>query len=327
MKDVMIVDSFKHDILHRLRLIIVYKEIGVRKSRLGFASAFYLMSIAWMSLPASAAIIGDPSVDPGWTAIGSSTDSNLYVDGTGAFQATIYTTAFNLSAGSPLISTTGGFDWNAGDVIVGVGGVMVQTADLTYGGDADEFGVSHTGSTSARIVVKYGSSGATWTAPGTGSLANGGVGSIILGTPSYDFYPADSGTLIVPDSSPLEQSTVNTTTPISGLVGRVVTNWTGASGSMTLNGYESFMDLTLLQAQYPSATAALGNPFVMDLQRGTGAYQDSLGALPSSVPEPNLAAFGVFFALAALSRRRITSQSTQSPHRGRRANLCTPSLP
>jgi hypothetical protein len=273
--------------------------------RSGPCNATALASLAVIvggAVPTMADVItGNPAADSGWTAEGMSASLGNYIDGAGAFNATIYSTAFVLGASSPLVSTLNGLDWNAGDTIVGVGGVFGgANSDLTYSGGADEHSVSHAGATSARIVIKYGSATALWTAPGAGSLANGGVGSVLLGTYPYDFYPADAGTLIVPADSPQEQTGPSSTSPISGDMGRVITDWSGGAEV----GFESFLDLTLLDAQVPSNGVSLGNKFVLDLQRGTGNYQDSLGTLPTSVPEP--AAFSVLCigGLALMRRRR-----------------------
>jgi len=269
-----------------------------------------LLGVGGLGVPCHASITGDPSTDS-WILEGSSSSGGNYDDGAGNYNVNIYTTTFTLGGSSPLVSTLGGFDWNAGDVIVGVGGVFNgANSDLTYGGGADENGVSHTGATSTRIVIKYGSSGATWTpgsastsSPGYASLANGGAGSVLLGTYAYDFYPADSGTLIVPADSPEEQTGASTTATINGDVGRVITDW--YSGSEV--GFESFLDLTLLDAQYPSTKVAPGNAFVIDLQDGSGAFQDSQATLTTAVPEPGTPALLVVTAgifLAARSRFR-----------------------
>jgi PEP-CTERM motif len=270
----------------------------------GTAVASLAVVLAGAVSGSAAVITGDPGVDSGWTAGGMSASAGTYVDGAGNYNVQIYSTAFILGASSPLISTLGGFDWNAGDTIVGVGGVYGgANTDLTYSGGADENGVSHTGATSTRIVIKYGTATNTWTAPGSGTLANGGVGSVLLGTYPYDFYPADAGTLIVPADSPEEQTGAGSSAfvTISGDVGRVITDW--SSGAEI--GFESFMDLTLLEAKYPTTEVALGNKFDLDLQRGTGNPQDSLGTLPSSVPEPaSLSLLGIGAGSLMLRRRR-----------------------
>jgi hypothetical protein len=254
---------------------------------------------------------GNPSTDGGWTAEGMSASAGVYNFGSGNYNATVYSTAFTLAPGSTLLSTLDGYDWNIGDTIVGVGGVFSgANSDLTYSGGADEHGVTHADSTSTRIVVKYGTSAATWTAPapsssspGYGSQANGGVGSVLLGTFPYDFYPADSNTLVVPSDTPLLQTGPSSTSTITGDVGRVITSWNGTNAMV---GFESFLDLTLLTNSYPAEEVALGNDFILDLQRGTSGtlYQDSLGTLPTAVPEPSTSMLVVVGLLGAWSIRR-----------------------
>jgi hypothetical protein len=251
-----------------------------------------------------AQITGDPITDS-WTADGvSSGPALLYqTETSGSYSANIYTTAFTLGAGSSLLGTLGtASGWNLNDTIVGVGGVFNVSSDLTYSGGADQNNVTHARSTSTRIVVKFGTSSPSWV-PGSAtgaSLASGGVGSILLGTYAYDFYPANSGTFITPSDSPEEQTGLNSSdfVSINGEVGQIISYWSG--GQMI--GFESFMDLTLLDSLYPTANVALGNDFVLDLQRGSGDVQDSLGKLPSgvlAVPEPGtfaLAASGLILA-------------------------------
>jgi hypothetical protein len=273
--------------------------------------AWLILSLASAGAAFAQTPTGNPSTDGGWTAEGMSASAGVYNFGTGSFNAQIYATAFTLAPSSTLISSLGGYNWNVGDTIVGVGGVFTGVnADLTYSGGADEYGNTHADSTSTRIVVKYGTSTATWAAPapnstGTayGSQANGGVGSVLLGTYPYDFYPANSNTLVATGDSPLLQTGPASTSSITGVVGRVITSWNGTNAMV---GFESFLDLTLLDATYPSNNVALGDEFILDLQRGTSTtlYQDSLGTLPSVVPEPSTIVLVGVGLLSALSIRR-----------------------
>jgi hypothetical protein len=260
----------------------------------------------------AALITGNPATDPGWTSQGLSTASTNLVQQTtasGNYSATVYSTAFILNASSSLVNSLGSSSWNVGDTIVGIGGVFTSAAtnsDLTYSGGADEHGVSHAGATSTRIVAKYGTSTATWTTPGDGSLLSGGVGSVLLGTFASDFYPANSGQLIVPADAPQEQTgpaAANITT-ISGDLGRVITSWTGTSSTDTMIGFESFLDLTQLNISDPSNRVALGDHLELDLQRSTNDFQDSLATLPSSVPEPTSFALILLGAAGVSFRRR-----------------------
>ena len=255
-----------------------------------------IMGIANFANPCSATLItGNPFADA-WTYVGNSASpGNFNTQSGGAiYSADIYTTLFPLTA-SPLAAATG---WGLGDTIVGVGGVFTVTGNttLTYDGAG--------GATDTRIVVKYGSPTATWQpnspnpgSPGYGSLANGGVGSVLLGTFAYTFSPAFSGQFAVPNDSP-EVQLSGSTASINPSVGRDITSWTGN----TLTGFETFLDLTLLKAQVPNSNVLPGNKFILDLQDDRAEFQDSQATLPT--PEPtSTALLGFGCLLLALNRR------------------------
>lgn len=287
-----------------------------------------LLTILVLTLAGAArasTVTGNPSTDGGWTAQGNSLDKGIYSDGAGMYSVTISNTAFVLDPSSPLISSAGGFNWSAGDTIVGIGGNFVSTtaaaggwtsyaagsipvnSDLTYDGTG-----TLAGATSTRIVAKYASPTTTWktstVAPksgnGVASLGGAGNGAILLGTNPYDFSPADSGTLIPPTDSPLEQ-TPSGQIAISPYFGRVITEWSGS----TLVAFESYLDLTLLQNTLASSanptTVVLGDAVDLDLQRGTGDVTDAITTLPNAVPEPTSLSVLGFAGLLVGRRRRI----------------------
>jgi hypothetical protein len=225
---------------------------------------------------------GNPATDAGWASEGLSTASGTLLFATGNFSVNLYTTAFTLASGSPLAGTVGGasgLTWNVGDTIVGVGGVFTPTGNSSVGA-------------SLRYVVKYGTSAETWSAgsAANASLSLGGNGSVLLGTGLVNFTPT-SGFLPTSDA-PTEELTASGQVGLTGNagdLGQVITSW---SSGGALTGFESFMDLTLLASQVPSANVALGDHFILDLQEGTGVLQDSLGTLPTSLtpaPEPTSA--------------------------------------
>ncbi len=240
-------------------------------------------------------ITGNPLSDA-WTYIGNSASPGNFNNQSGGaiYSADIYTTLFPLTLSTLSAATS----WSLGDIIVGVGGVFTATGNttLTYDGAG--------GSTSTRIVVKYGSPTATWqpnspipASPGYGSLAHGEAGSVLLGTFAYTFSPAFSGQFAVPNDSP-ELQLSGSVAPIDPSVGRDITEWTGG----TLTGFETFLNLTLLSAQVPASNVQPGAKFILDLQNNHSEYQDSQGTL--ATPEPASAALLALGTLLLTSRRR-----------------------
>jgi hypothetical protein len=250
-------------------------------------------------------ITGNPTADAGWNFNYLSTDTGhimLNAGNSATYSANIYTTAFSLASGSSLLGTLGvSSGWHTGDTIIGVGGVFtpLNNSSLTYSGS--------TGNANLHLVIKYGAPTATWNAPGVGfaangagSLTNGGAGAILLASQSGTIGPTTG--ITAPINAPTlfdgtGQSTVN------GLAvsGQVLTSWSGSS----LNGFETFLDLNVLQSLGVGANVALGDDFVVDFQQGTGAFQDSLGVLPSSiasVPEPTMLVTGTLLLAPFASR-------------------------
>lgn len=123
----------------------------------------------------ASSVSGDPLAD-GWVFGGNSLALGNYVRGDGVFDYGLYTSAFSLSSGSNLV----GSGWQAGDSILGIGGVITPGAanpNLTQ---------------SVRLVAKFGTSPSAWQAStitptggnGLGSFSGGagGDGAILLGT-------------------------------------------------------------------------------------------------------------------------------------------------
>src|ERR1700728_1749308 len=146
-------------------------RIGLRnKIVFAAASCAGVIGLALASPVSATVITGNPTVDSGWTLVGNTLQDGNYADQAGMYDANMYSTAFVLDPTSPLISTLNGEDWNTGDTIVGVGGFFVTTtavqngwtgtystapnSNLTYDGTAAN--TAGVGSTSTRIVVKYG---------------------------------------------------------------------------------------------------------------------------------------------------------------------------
>jgi hypothetical protein len=252
-------------------------------------TGLWALPIFWMAgagLGFAQIFTGDPSADALWVSDGLSSSAGNYMlnagNTSGAFSANVYSTAFALTPDSTLLGPLGITDgWTVGDTIVGVGGVFASTGngDLTYD--------NANGTVNLHLVVKYGSPSATWALAGTGaSLSLGGTGAVLLGVLQETISPTTG--LTTPSDSPLyvNSSAAQVTLPGGGDEGQVLTLWSGNK----IVGFESFLDLTVLAADEPAANVQAGDKFVLDLQQGSGALQDSLGVLPSTLqttPEPS----------------------------------------
>jgi hypothetical protein len=252
-------------------------------------------------------ITGNPTADAGWNFSYLSTDTGhfmLNANNAATFQANIYTTAFTLAAGSSLLGPLGvSSGWNAGDTIIGVGGVFtpLNNSSLTYGGG---------GNVNLHLVIKYGSPTATWNAPGVGfasgtagSLNGGGAGAFLLGSTQNTIGPT-TGITTPNDAPTLFNGSGQVGLAGAGVQGQVLTFWTGSA----MTSFETFLDLNVVQSVSPTANVALGDDFVVDFQNGSGNFQDSLGVLPTSVPEPTVLVTGALllapFASRLLGRKR-----------------------
>ena len=257
--------------------------------------AFSLLTMIGAGATFAQSFTGDPASDGSlWVSDGLSS-SALYsmqnANNSASFSANVYSTAFSLNTGSTLLGSLGTSDgWAAGDTIVGVGGVFASSGNssLTYD--------NANSTVNLHLVVKYGSPNATWNiagngppvppAGGAGSLTYGGIGAVLLGV-MQETVSSSSG-LVTPSDSPtyVNSADAQVTLPGSGIEGQVLTFWSGSA----IVGFESFMDLNVLQTQEPAANVALGDAFVLDLQQGQSSFQDSLYTLPSAlqpVPEPS----------------------------------------
>jgi len=243
----------------------------------------------------AATITGDPTADAGWTGGANSLAMGTYGSGAEQNSFNVYSTAFTLDASSPLagLAGPGVTTWQVGDTIVGVGGFVVPTNAAAGGWASYQPTVIHTvnqliSNGNQRIVVKYGTATATFAPsttspqPGNGvvSMASGGVGGVLLGT--FSIPSSSSGQFVVINDASAIQTGVATTAGIDGFEGRVMESWNAG----TLIGFESFLDLTLLQSQFPAAAVGLGDKFDVDMQDGTGNFTNAIGTLPSSLLGP-----------------------------------------
>ena len=131
--------------------------------------AILIAAVAGTSLMASeaGAITGNPLTD-GWAFQGNSLEDGVYVRGAGGWDYDVYSGSFLLELGNPLLGISA--NWQAGDVILGLGGVSKQDDNITF-----------------RSVTKFGGGGPDNAfapadpGPGVGSTASGGVGAVLTG--------------------------------------------------------------------------------------------------------------------------------------------------
>jgi hypothetical protein len=248
-----------------------------------------------VSLPAN--LTGDP-VGDGWSWQGNSLDAGTYIrstsdaTGPGDFSYGVYNNVFSLTASDAGIIGGG---WQAGDQIIGLGGVMM--GQYIY---------------SPSLVAKFGSSAAsfsassTTTAPGdgNGSFSSGmaGVGGVQVDF-NYEFdsgpgtgtgttaRPGLAGILLTPDhvlydgthqfgglmDTFCDVAFFSNACNIGSDFARVVADFTTDGGSQDiLNSFEIALDLSYLQrAGYDPLPAADGKSD-MAVQRFAGAYIDAL---------------------------------------------------
>src|SRR4051812_7943430 len=114
----------------------------------------------------AAALTGVPATD-GWSATGAtSLDNGTYIRGAGNFAFDLYATSYALDPTSSLITSTAsdtGFQWLAGDQVLGVGGVVVAGEPAAnYGwGNVSGDSINSNLTSSVRIVSKFGVSPAS----------------------------------------------------------------------------------------------------------------------------------------------------------------------
>jgi len=251
----------------------------------------------------------------GWTSGGNSLALGNYVRGNGLFDYEMYTTAFSLSGGSPLLGT----GWQAGDSVLAIGGLINQAA------------LNENLSQSVRLVAKFGTDANAFSAStfvptggnGNGSFSGGagGDGAILIGTdgptngPGH-LNPTTTGTntsIFVGPGAP--GPGVVYTMPISqrydsGSVDTSITTDIGKfvflfdSGNV-LSSWQIFLNRSLLADVLPAGEEVpdLGHRAIMTLQRSTSStlFTDSLITV---VPTPSSAALLGLAGLAAARRRR-----------------------
>jgi hypothetical protein len=128
---------------------------NVRFSRVALTVMAIALLMANTAQAVNVGFTGDPGTD-NWLEQGLSTEVGTYIRGDGNWSYKVYTASFTLTAGSPLL----GANWQVGDLILGMGGVMnPNTQDF-----------------SPRLVAKFGAADATFK-PSTTLTSGDGIGS------------------------------------------------------------------------------------------------------------------------------------------------------
>jgi len=255
----------------------------MKKVSRGMWMVYILLLGCIFTLPAMASLAtGDPEAD-GWVFGGRSLDPDIYVRGNGGFDFDIYTTAFTLSDTSNLL----GDNWQAGDAILGLGGVInARTTNLTQ---------------SVRIVSKFGTAADAWSTGSSFSGGDGGDGSVLLATYSP---AANNGLHLNPNPVNLQPSILgpgqvwgiplaqryengavvdlvasgNPVSPNTQMVGKLIYTFDEDS---ILASWQVFLNVSLLPTY--NSLPSVGDRAIQTLQRSTGDYTDGLVVV---IPEP-----------------------------------------
>ena len=258
------------------------------------------------STAAASTITGNPALD-GWEFQGNSLDAGVFVRGNGGWNYDVYTQEFILAAGNPLFNISS--SWQAGDIVLGMGGVSRQTSDITL-----------------RTVSKFGGASSGFQAavpgPGVGSTAQGGVGTVLSAFqytrtgPSGQKVlqnPAWNGALLTPATFRYVSgsSTVNydSNADVTDYA-RIIALFDGVGDSTvsdTVVSWQSFLNISAMERDlfFADGTPARGAPSIVTWQRGTGASVDALASVsPIPLPAAGWLLLGGLGALGFAARRK-----------------------
>ena len=283
-----------------------------------FAAVVTLGLCAAAGTPALAAeLSGNPFAD-GWAATGkTSLDNGTYIRGAGNFAFDLYATSYALDPASSLIASTAadlGFEWLPGDQILGMGGIVVPgepAANYGWGNVSGDAINTVNLTTSVRIVSKFGTSPASWSASsvapnagngqGSSSAGHGGVGAILLGTTVGDINATNEGTYYLPTSA-TQYRLIETN--VNAKAGRIMFDLDGGG---LLGSWQSILNVSLLQRNV-AAYSFTGADYPQAGDRGNQALQRSMNTTLLTdalvtVPEPGSALAMLALAAAAALRR------------------------
>ena len=215
-----------------------------------------------------------------------------YIRGAGGFDFDMYRTQYSVMNGDRLNAEA---SWSFGDIVLGMGGVIVSAPNLTK---------------SIRIVSKFTSmangqftASLTPTPNGNGagdfSAGNGGIGSVLLGNAPGAVTAADAGKLLTPTTAFQWNGTTSLT--ISPDTARYVYQVDGTTG--LLKSWEVLLNITRLNGLGKGLPAPdIEGHWDQSLQRGTSStlFTDAINQhMP--VP-PTMVAFAAGAAVLGLGR-------------------------
>ena len=125
------------------------------RKRLGFVSFATSVLLVYSSTAGAAGFTGNPVAD-GWVLEGNSLTLGTYVRGTGNRNFDLYNSVFRVPNASPIINSK----FLAGDLVFALGGVMLDGGTDIY-----------------RVLAKFGSGTATYSASSTLTPPGNGIGS------------------------------------------------------------------------------------------------------------------------------------------------------
>lgn len=268
-----------------------------------------LCAVAWGVLSPHGAradfiVTGNPLND-GWNLVGNSRALGVYVRGSADFDYNLFRFTSTIdSAANPLIANFAGTGWQAGDILFGTGGFIVDQGNPNLGANV-------------RTLAKYGTSTSTFSAsstttpPGDGNTSFsggfGGTGSIQLSVSTGTTVEANAGSPRLPDAVNRFDGVNSVAASLD--LGRYIFTYSGGK----LLSWEWVLNQSLLgRLGLAPPGPNVGDRFIATVQAGGGTSTDSIGLLPqlsptAAIPEPSsllmtaLAAAG----LAVFGRRRF----------------------
>ena len=280
--------------------------------------------VAWTASVAGASMVtGSPASD-GWTSMGHSLASGIYTRGNANYGYNIYSAALTVNAGSNLEIADGSFSWLVGDTVLGVGGSFadITAAAAGWGAFSGNSVNSQMGQANGpKLIAKFGTADATWSASGiapgsgngSGSTGDGGSGTVfvrssgwfhatdpLLSQDTDTTWSANSGQLMELDKAN-HISRVGTSAPDTR-VARII--WEYDAVSQKPSSWQILLNVSLLDrvtVGFAGLTPAPGDLTIVSVQDRDSAFTDSV---IRTVPAPGAAALLALAGLVGVRRRR-----------------------